>query len=298
MPPAINEITYIHRETRELRTERVYGGRELRLLYESWWGSFLLHIFFKRRWFSRLAGFLKRLPGSRREIPAFIRRYEIDTAESELSVSDFRSLDAFFTRRLKPETRPIDRDPSHLVAPAEGRVLAFAEMPEDAFDIKGYAVSIDELAGGLNGFKPGAGFIIRLAPCDYHRFHFPADGLASDPLSIGRNLHSVHPIALSAGAPGFKNKRTVSMLSDTGCGRILQIEVGALTVGSIVQTYARGPVTKGQEKGYFRFGGSTVILLTEPGRVSPDMDLLDATARGLETLVKVGTRIGLIVIPK
>jgi phosphatidylserine decarboxylase len=86
----------------------------------------------------------------------------------------------------------------------------------------------------------------------------------------------------------------VSMLSGARCGRILQIEVGALTVGSIVQTYSLGPVTKGQEKGYFHFGGSTVILLAEFKRLVPDEDLLDATAKGLETLVKVGTRIGLI----
>ncbi len=85
----------------------------------------------------------------------------------------------------------------------------------------------------------------------------------------------------------------VTMLSGTSCGRMVQVEVGALTVGSIVQTYERGPVKRGQEKGYFHFGGSTVILVTEPGRVVPDEDLLDATARGLETLVKVGTRIGL-----
>jgi phosphatidylserine decarboxylase len=82
------------------------------------------------------------------------------------------------------------------------------------------------------------------------------------------------------------------LLTGTNCGPMLQIEVGALTVGSIVQTYERGPMRKGQEKGYFHFGGSTVILLTEPGRVVPDRDLLDATAQGLETLVKVGARIG------
>ena len=84
------------------------------------------------------------------------------------------------------------------------------------------------------------------------------------------------------------------MLAGKNCGRMLQIEVGALTVGSIVQTYERGLVKRGQEKGFFRFGGSTVILLTEPGRIVPDDDLLDATAQGLETLVKVGTRIGLV----
>jgi phosphatidylserine decarboxylase len=294
MAPPSNDIAYVHRESGQLRLERVYGERELRFLYETWWGHLLLHIFVKRNWFSRLSAWLKRSPGSQHKIPAFIHRYGIDGSESEFPASDYPSLDAFFTRKLKPGTRPIDRDPLHLVAPAEGRVLAFAEVPGGRLDIKGCTVDIDELVGGLNGFKPGACFVIRLAPCDYHRFHFPADCQASGSTPVGRTLHSVHPIALRAGAPSFRNKRMVSTLSGTSYGRMLQIEVGALTVGSIVQTYERGSAKRGQEKGYFRFGGSTVVLFTEPGRVIPDTDLLDATARGLETLVKVGTRIGLI----
>jgi phosphatidylserine decarboxylase len=295
MAPPSSEINYIHRETGEMRAERVYGERGLRLLYETWWGSVLLHAIIKRKWFSHLTGFLNRSPFSRRKIPSFVKQLEIDDSEAELPASAYQSLDAFFTRKLKPGARPIDLNPLHLVAPAEGRVLAFAEMPDGKLTIKGCAVNIEELVGGLNGFKPGAGFVIRLAPCDYHRFHFPTDCQVSDPVRVGRVLHSVHPIALKAGAPSFRNKRMVSMLSGTNCGRMLQIEVGALTVGSIVQTCDRGPVKRGQEKGYFRFGGSTVILLTEPGRILPDEDLLEATSRGLETLVKVGTRIGLIV---
>ena len=294
MAPPSSEINYVHRETGELRAERIYGERELRLLYETWWGSALLHGFIKREWFSYLAGFLRRSPFSRPKIRPFIQRCEINDTEAEFPATTYRSLDAFFTRKLKPEARPIDRNPLHLVAPAEGRVLAFAEMPGHKLDVKGCTVDIEELVGGLNGFKPGAAFVIRLAPCDYHRFHFPADCWASDAVGVGRILHSVHPIALRAGAPAFRNKRMVSMLSDTNCGRLLQVEVGALTVGSIVQTYECGAMNRGQEKGYFRFGGSTVILLTEPGRVTPDEDLLGATERGLETLVKVGTRIGLI----
>ena len=294
MATAHNEITYVQRESGALRTERVYGERELRLLYETWWGTALLHTVITREWFSHLSGLPKRSLISRRQIPDFIRRYEIDDTESEFPAAAYRSLDAFFARKLKPETRPIDRNPLHLVAPAEGRVLAFNEMAGGRLEVKGCVVDIGELVGGLNGFKPGAGFLIRLAPCDYHRFHFPADCWPSSPVRVGRRLHSVHPIALTAGAPSFRNKRMISLLSGTNCGRMLQIEVGALTVGSIVQTYARGPVRKGQEKGYFHFGGSTVILLTEPGRVVPDEDLLDATARGLETLIKMGTRIGLV----
>jgi phosphatidylserine decarboxylase len=294
MAPPSSEINYIHRKTGELRAERVYGERGLHLLYETWWGSALLHTFIKRNWFSHLTGFLHRSPLSRRKILSFVEQFEIDDSESEFPATTYRSLDAFFTRKLKPEARPIDPNPLHLVAPAEGRVLAFAEIPGGKLDVKGCTVDIEELVGGLDGFQLGAGFVIRLAPCDYHRFHFPANCQVSDPVRVGRVLHSVHPIALKAGAPAFRNKRMVSMLSDTNCGRMLQIEVGALTVGSIVQTYDRGPVKRGQEKGYFRFGGSTVILLTEPGRIRPDDDLLDATERGLETLVNVGTRIGLI----
>ena len=296
MPLPRSETTYIHRETGALRTERVYGERALRLLYETWWGRVLLQGFVTREWFSHLSGWLKRSPISQREIPSFILHYGIDETESEFPASAYHSLDEFFTRKLKPETRPIDRTPLHLVAPAEGRVLAFAELPGGRLDVKGCTVDIGELVGGLHGFKPGAGFVIRLAPCDYHRFHFPADGQASSPVRVGRGLHSVHPIALASGAPSFRNKRVVSMLSGTDFGRLLQVEVGALTVGSIVQIYSRGAVKRGQEKGYFRFGGSTVILLTEPGRVVPDKDLLDATAQGLETLVKVGTRIGLATV--
>jgi len=254
----------------------------------------LLHSFIKRDWFSHLSGLLKRSPISRREIPGFILRYDIDETESEFPAAAYRSLDAFFARKLKPESRPIDRGPLQLVAPAEGRVLAFADVPGGRLEIKGCTVDIDDLVGGLSGFRPGAVFVIRLAPCDYHRFHFPADGQASSPVRIGQRLHSVHPIALTAGARSFRNKRVVSMISGTICGRMLQVEVGALTIGSIVQTYERGPVKKGEEKGFFHFGGSTVVLLTEPGRVIPDEDLLDSTAQGLETLVKVGTRIGLV----
>ena len=292
MTPARADISYIHRESGELRTERVYGERELRILYETRWGAMLLHGAGKRSWFSYLASILYRSSMSRHRISSFITRYEIDSTEAELPAAAYPSLDAFFARKLKPGARPVDPHPLRLTAPADGRVLAFAGLPQGRLDIKGSSVDLAELSGGIGGFEPGACFVIRLAPCDYHRFHFPADGEASGSQLRGRHLHSVHPIALATGAASFRNKRMVTMLMSEHCGRLLQIEVGALTIGSIVQTYTPGPVTKGQEKGYFHFGGSTVVLLAERDRIMPDQDLLDATAEGLETLVKVGTRIG------
>jgi phosphatidylserine decarboxylase len=291
MATSWTETRFVHRETGELRTERVYGERELRILYGTWWGAALLHAVAKRSWLSRFAAVMNRSSMSRHKIPSFIARYGIDATEAELPAAAYPSLDAFFARKLKPETRPIDANPLHLAAPAEGRALAFAALPQGRLNVKGSTVDIADLADVPIGFEPGACFVIRLAPCDYHRFHFPVDGEASAAQHRGRNLHSVHPIALTAGAASFRNKRNVSIIENTSCGPLLQIEVGALSIGSIVQTYAPGPVKKGQEKGYFHFGGSTVVLLCERGRVAPDQDLLDTTAAGLETLIKVGTRI-------
>ncbi len=102
----------------------------------------------------------------------------------------------------------------------------------------------------------------------------------------------MHPIALAAGAPAFRNKRTVAFLSTERFGEIALVEIGALLVGTIVQTYRPGPVARGAEKGYFRFGGSTVVVLVEPGHLVPDPDLVEWSARGIKTLVKMGAGIG------
>src|SRR5262249_54674511 len=135
-----------------------------------------------------------------------------------------------------------------------------------------------------------------LAAADYHRFHFPDDGDADSARSTGRALHSVHPIALDAGAPSFLNRRMVTLLRSRGFGTLAMVEVGALLVGTIVQTYRPGRVARGAEKGLFRFGGSTVVLLCEPGRVEVDPDLVEWSTldrpSSIETLVRMGTTIG------
>lgn len=102
----------------------------------------------------------------------------------------------------------------------------------------------------------------------------------------------MHPIALAGGAPSLTNKRALTALDAPGWGRALVVEVGAMLVGTIVQTYRPGPVARGQEKGYFRFGGSTTILVMEPGRVRWDDDLVASSREGVETLVTMGSRIG------
>jgi phosphatidylserine decarboxylase len=140
-------------------------------------------------------------------------------------------------------------------------------------------------------FADPAVLLVRLAAADYHRCHFPADGTALPPRAAGSRLHSVHPIALEAGAPSFANYRMVTRIDSDRFGPLLIVEIGALTVGSIVQTFAPSRVTRGQEKSYFRFGGSALLMLALAHSVQFDEDLIGATGRGLESRVRVGTRV-------
>jgi phosphatidylserine decarboxylase len=238
---------------------------------------------------------LSRLPGSRAKIRGFIESLEIDAGDAELAVDEYRSLDEFFCRRLKPEVRPIDTSPQRLLAPADGRTMVFPSASDRDFVIKGCRVSLTELLRDRDEadcYNDGTAVVVRLAPCDYHRFHFPDSGHAAEPRLVGGRLHSVHPIALENAAPSFNNKRSITYLETENFGRVAIVEVGAFAVGTIVQTYKAGPVCRGQEKGYFRFGGSTVVMLIPSNRLELDEDLVKASEQDLETFVKMGTSIG------
>jgi phosphatidylserine decarboxylase len=244
-------------------------------------------------------GLWQRGPWTRRKIREFVDTLGIDPSEAELPLDEYPSLAAFFARRLRPGARPIDPTPEHLIAPCDGRLLAFRGgaddiLPSDRLPIKGQRVSLLELSGDARraeAYRGGDALVYRLAPADYHRFHFPEAGVASESLCVGRLLHSVHPIALAGGAPSFSNRRTITTLATERFGELLLIEIGALLVGRIVQTYRPGRVARGEEKGTFEFGGSTVVVVAQAGALAIDDDLAQTTREGLETFVKMGTRV-------
>lgn len=284
------------RRSGALFPERVFSERELRFLYGHPWGRRLERLLGSAAPTSALYGLWQRAPWSRREVRSFVERLGVDASAAERPLDEYPTLDAFFTRRLRAGARPIDPAPEHLLSPADGRVLVQPQVDAaSGLAVKGSRVTLAGLLGDATlarRFAGGAAAIVRLAPADYHRFHFPADGVASPWRPLGRRLHSVHPIALAAGAPSLRNKRALTTVLSPVWGPMVLVEVGALTVGTIVQTYRPGRVARGREKGYFRFGGSTTVVLLEPGRVRWDDDLVQSSAEGVETLVDVGTRIG------
>ena len=145
-------------------------------------------------------------------------------------------------------------------------------------------------------YEDGIFVIIRLAPVDYHRFHFPADGIIEDSHLINGDYYSVSTHAIRRNFRIFcENKREYSILKTQKFGDIVMIEVGATMVGGIKQTYKPNSfVKKGQEKGYFYFGGSTCILVFEKGKVKLDKDLIENTKKGIETKVYMGEKIGVV----
>ncbi|MFH1999030.1 MAG: phosphatidylserine decarboxylase [Planctomycetota bacterium] len=292
-------ISIFNRATGRMEQERVLGEGLIRFLYEQRYGRFLANRIFKQRFFSRLYGIFQDLPLSSRKIVKVAHELEIDLTEAEKPASDYPTFNAFFSRALKEGARPIDPDPAILVSPCDARLLVFRDIREEnPIHVKGGCFCLKTLLDSkelASRFSGGDLFLYRLCPADYHRFHFPDNSVPGFHRELDGPLHSVNPIALASGFPILDhNLRHLTLLNtESAKGEIAMIEIGALCVGSIVQTYVPNvPILRGDEKGMFLFGGSSLIVIYEPEKVKIDEDLVEHSAAGIETLVKLGMPIG------
>ena len=284
-------IIVIDRETGEPFEEAVLGEKWIRWAYQDSRSRLLERILFRSSCVSKLMGRWYDSAFSKGHIDEVIEELSIDVDEFARPPKSFGSFNDFFARKLKPETRPFSTDPQLLVSPAEGRVLVFPILDEDTFaPVKGRPFSLRKmLPGHADRFINGALAVVRLCPADYHRYHFPCAGEITECRNIAGALHSVNPIALGSGPDVFgDNKRSYALVDTEHAGTLCFMEVGAFGVGTIVNTRCSGHVEKMEEKGYFKFGGSTVILAFEPGRIRFCEDLVANSDAGKETLVKVG----------
>ncbi len=294
----MDQIVYYDRYRAETCVEKVYGDKALRWTYGTLAGRLSLNIVVKRALFSHWYGWRMDHPSTRTKIAAFIKEYDLDASEFMRDVNEFENFNEFFYRRLKPESRPIDPDPSSVVFPADGRHLCVPDLSKcDGLFVKGEMFDLTKLIGDhelASRYAKGSLLLSRLCPVDYHRFHFPAGGVPGPTRLINGPLYSVNPIALCQNIHILTtNKRCITELESPSFGKILVIEIGATCVGGICQTYTVGGETaKGSEKGYFRFGGSSTITIFEPGRIVFDSDLLENSAQNRELYAKVGDHMG------
>ncbi len=268
-------------------------GGLLTFLYGSLPGRLLLRGL-TRPAVSRLAGRFLDSRLSARAIDGFVRRHGIDLSQYE--PPPYPSYNAFFTRRIRPELRPVDPDPNHLIAPCDCKLSAYPVDADSRFWIKDAPYTLSELLGGdpaAERYRDGVCLICRLAVDDYHRYCYIDDGEKSDNRFISGVLHTVQPIALSHCNIYKRNCREYTTLYTRRFGEVIQVEVGALMVGRIRNHHGVGSFHRGEEKGLFEFGGSTIVLLLQKGAAVIDPDILDNTCRHCETVVRMGERIGL-----
>lgn len=292
--PPQKPINYIDRKSGEIKTEKISGEKWLVWLYYNPIGEATLWSLAKRKITSSIYGNMMDSPNSVKKIKPFVKEFNIDLSIAQKQ--NFKSFNDFFTRKLKPEARPIDTAKNVVVSPADGKILAYADISQADFYIKGYRFNVSSFLENPNlakKYEHGSMLIVRLAPPDYHRFHFPISGISSSTKKIAGDYYSVNPLALRKNAEIFcLNKREYTVISNPQFGQVTMVEVGATMVGSMIQTFTGTSVNKGEEKGYFKFGGSTVVLLFEKNKIEIDKDFLFDTKKGFETTVKMGERVG------
>jgi len=241
-------------------------------------------------------------PESAKDIPAFIEFHNLSMDEILDPLNSFKNFNQFFYRKLKPDARPVENpgDPNRLVSGADCRLMAFETVNEATrIWIKGREFSVARLLGEAyaehaDKYNGGALCIFRLAPQDYHRFHSPVDGKIGKMTYISGEYYTVNPQAIRTALDVYgENARKIVPIDSPQFGRVFAVCIGAMMVGSIQTTVEEGQeIKRGDEFGYFAFGGSTIVVLFERGTVEWDEDLLINGRASLETLVRVGMGIG------
>lgn len=289
----MKNIEFYNRYTGQVEQEKVLGEASIRWVYGTRLGRLALHVLVKRAFFSRVLGWLKHRPSSAKEIPAFVEEYGINMKECQKSVDEFTSFNDFFYRQLKPGARPLCGE-GQVAFPADARHKGWQDASQmQGVFVKGQVFDLAALLGSeelATKYAHGAVVLSRLCPVDYHRFHFPAAGVPEAARLIPGPLASVSPYCLRDKLSWlWTNKRELTVLHTPDMGDVLLLAVGATGVGAIFQTYTAGQeVQKGDEQGYFAFGGSTVMCFFEPGRVQLAEDLLSNTAQFRECFARQG----------
>ena len=290
-------IVYRDRATGDLRVERVYAERFLYWLYNTWPGAVANALVFRRRPFSALYGRLQRAKWSQRRIRRFVEALGMDLSEAKIGPEGFRSFQEFFTRKIDLSRRPIDPDPDAVVAAADGKLLVYPEVdPSQPFRVKRSLLDLERCLGDrrlAERYAGGALVVQRLTLGDYHHFHFPVAGVPGEPRFVPGRYDAGGPYSLGRLVPFYGgNHRAVTLLETERFGRVVLVEIGAMTVGTIRQCFRPGAyVEKGERKGHFELGGSTVLLGFEPGAIQLEEDLCASTREDIESYVRLGERI-------
>ncbi len=242
---------------------------------------------------SALGGLYASSAFSRSGIKSFIKNNNIDMTGYE--DMEFKSFNDFFTRPIIPSLRPVDMEPWALVSPCDGQLTAYEISDGLRFEIKGGSYSVESLLKNpvlAEEFRGGLCLVYRLAVDNLHRYIYFDGGTKGGNIPIRGRYYSVRPFVLDSVDFYKENTREYTVMTTRHFGRAVQVEVGATFVGRISNRHGVGSFERGEEKGMFEFGGSTIVLLLKRGAAQIDGDIMKNSLEGYETKVKLGERVG------
>lgn len=245
---------------------------------------------------SRFAGKFLDSRASTFLIRPFVRKNSIDLSEYE---SDrFTCFNDCFSRRIKPGLRPVDITPDALISPCDGLLSVYPVTAGTVLPVKQSQYTIERLLGGdpvYKEFLNGTALVFRLCVDNYHRYCYVDSGVKGENIFISGKLHTVRPVALESVPVFTENCREYTVIDSENFGRLVQMEVGAMLVGKIKNHHGPGKIRKGEEKGTFLYGGSTIIVLLRENAARVDEVYITSTRACAETPVRYGQRIGIKV---
>lgn len=266
------------------------GG--LGFLYDTIFGRIILKLL-TARWISKLCGAFLNSPLSKPLIKKFIESAKINL--EEYYSSDFKCFNDCFCRKIREENRPIDSNIGHLISTCDGLLSAYNITDSLVLPIKQSSYSVKSLLNGNEIYKKyqdGICLVFRLCVDHYHRYCYVDNGTKGENYFVAGKLHTVRPIALEKYSVFTENCREYTIMETENFGTVTQIEVGAMLVGKIKNHHGLYNFKKGEEKGMFLYGGSTIVLLLEKDKVNIDKKYFEATEKGQETPVRMGEKIG------
>jgi len=277
-------------KTRDGESRYITESKTVQVLYNTFIGRCFIKLL-SLPFISKTVGWFLSTSVSKLKINSFISKNNIDISLYE--EKEYKSFNDFFTRKIKKLN--VDKDVNSFVSPCDSKLTVYDIDDESVFIIKGSYYSVSDLLDGNDiskAYMGGYALVFRLEATDYHRYIYIDNLNHEKPVFIKGVLNTVRPIVLKYFNIYKRNSREYTILHTENFGDVIQVEVGALLVGKINNFYEGGEHKKGEEKGMFEFGGSTIVLLVEKDKVVIDKDILDNSKQNIETEVKCGERIG------
>ena len=274
------------------RNNACYSNKESKInvfLYNTYIGRIILKVLVLPI-ISKIVGVYQSSPLSILSIKSFIKKNNINMDDYE--DKKYKSFNDFFARKIKENKRVINDDEKALISPCDSKLSVYNINDDNVFRIKNSYYTVNDLVNTdlKDKYKNGYALVFRLCVDDYHRYSYIDDGTQKTNNHIKGFLHTVRPIAVENINVFSQNEREWTTLHTKNFGDVIEIEVGALMVGKIVNLKENNKFKRGDEKGYFKFGASTIVLLINDVKI--DDDILENSKNGIETIVKLGEKIG------